>query len=222
MRFFRVFIVFNIQMGTYYSPTSYKKLTMKAQVNNVYKTSSFVLYKIGKIRQFLTKEATKQLVHALVISRIDFCNSLLYSLPDVHTNKLQRIQNSAARLITETKRREHITPIFKQLHWLPVKSRINYKILLLTYQCLNGTAPSYLQDLIVQYTPTRKLRSNSKSLLVAPSTQTKYYGTRSFTNSSAELWNSLPDIVKQASTTESFKTLLKTYLFVNCKLVQTV
>ena len=94
---------------------------------------SFALHKIGKIRQFLTKEATKQLVHALVISRIDFCNSLLYSLPDVHTNKLQRIQNSAARLITRTKCREHITPILKQLHWLPVKSRINYKILLLTY-----------------------------------------------------------------------------------------
>ena len=193
-----------------------KNLTMKAQVNNVCKTSSFALHKIGKIRQFLTKEATKQLVHALVISRIDFCNSLLYSLPDVHTNKLQRIQNSAARLITRTKRREHITPILKQLHWLPVKSRINYKILLLTYQCLNGTAPSYLQDLILQYTPTRNLRSNSKSLLVAQSTHTKYYGTHSFRNSSAELWNSLPDTVKQAGTTESFKTLLKTYLFVNC------
>ena len=188
---------------------------MTTQINNVCKSSSFALHKIGKIRQFLTTEATKQLVHALVISRIDFCNSLLYSLPDIQINKIQRIQNSAARLVSRTKRREHITPVLRELHWLPVKSRIKYKILLLTYQCLKGTAPSYLQDLIVKYTPSRNLRSRDKSLLVTPNIRTQFYGTRSFNMASAELWNSLPDVVKNANTTESFKTLLKTYLFVS-------
>ena len=189
-------------------------LTMTSHVNFVCKSSSFALHRIGKIRQFLTKDATKQLVHALVMSRIDFCNSILYGLYDVHLNKLQQIQNSAARLIERTKRRDHITPVLKKLHWLPIKSRINFKIILLTYHCLRGTAPVYLQDLVVRYTPARRLRSTNKSLLVMPSKRTKYYGSRTFKYASAELWNNLPDIVKQANSTESFKTLLKTHLFV--------
>ena len=80
--------------------------------------------------------------------RIDSCNSLLYGLPDLQISKLQRIQNSAARLVTRSRTYDHVTPILPNLHWLPIRSRIDFKILLLTYQRLHGTAPAYLQDLV--------------------------------------------------------------------------
>ena len=82
------------------------------------------------------------------VSRIDYCNSILYGLPTVEHEKLQRVQNIAARLITGSSRRDHITPVLKNLHWLPVKLRITFKILLLTYKILNGQSPSYLTSLI--------------------------------------------------------------------------
>ena len=129
-------------------------------------------------------------------------------------NKLQRVQNSAARLITRSRSRESITPVLQELHWLRVKKRIVFKILLLTFQCLRNTAPIYLQALIKRYSPSRNLRSNNKSLLIVPSTNTLCYGSRSFHAASPHLWNNLPECVKQADSTEKFKSMLKTYLFI--------
>ena len=162
----------------------------------------------------MSQAATENLVHALIMSRIDFCNSLLYGLSDMQISKLRRIQNSAARLVKRTSVRQPISPILQQLHWLPVKQRIKYKILLLTFQCLSGTAPSYLQELIQVYTPTRNLRSSSKSLLIPPSVKTSFYGGRSFRSAAASLWNELPESVKSATSTDKFKRALKTHLFV--------
>ena len=120
-------------------------LTMSKHVSNICKAACFALRKIGTLRQFLSQAATENLVHALIMPRIDFCNSLLYSLSDTQISKLQRIQNSAARLVKCTSVRQPISPILQELHWLPVKQRIKFKILLLIFQCLSGTAPSYLQ-----------------------------------------------------------------------------
>ena len=188
-------------------------LTMHAYVNDTCRAASFALHKIGTIRSFLNKKSTERLVHAHVMSRIDFCTSILYGLPDVHINKLQRIQNSAARLVTRTQKRDHISPILHDLNWLPIKHRIQYKILSLTFLCLQGLGPTYLQELIQKYHPVRNLRSKSRSLLVCPSTFTKFYGARAFAAAAAELWNSLPDTIKQAQTVNLFKTKLKTHLF---------
>ena len=160
----------------------------------------------------LDSKSTEILVHAFITCRLDQCNSLLYGLPDTQLSKLQRIQNSAARLVTLSRKHDHITPILYDLHWLPIKFRIMYKINLLTYKCLHGTAPIYLQELIHQYVPSRNLRSSCQSLLtsVKPSTR---YGHRSFCVATAELWNILPLHVKNSLTINQFKKSLKTYLF---------
>ena len=113
-------------------------------------------------------------LHAFVTSRIDYCNGLLYGLPDCEIAKLQRVQNAAARLPLSCKKYNHITPILISLHWLPVRYRINFKILLLTFKALNGMAPSYIIDLIHIKTITRNsLRSTEGVLLKHPSGRMK-------------------------------------------------
>ena len=102
------------------------------------------IHNIRRIRKFLTHDSTQTLVHALIMGRVDYCNSLLYGLPEVHIRKLQRVQNSAARLIAGTPRFSHITPILHNLHWLPIKSRINFKIIIITLKAIYGQAPEYI------------------------------------------------------------------------------
>jgi hypothetical protein len=142
-------------------------LKLDTHVNNICRAASFALYKIGKIRQYLDMSTTEKLIHAFVSCRLDNCNSLLYGLPDSKISKLQRIQNSAARLVTRSKSRDHITPILHDLHWLPVKYRIIYKTLVLTFKCIHGLAPVYLQELVQLYQPTCCLRSYFISLLAS-------------------------------------------------------
>ena len=179
---------------------------------NICRSASYALYRIGQIRKFLDKKSTEILIHAFITCHLDQCNSLLYGLPDSQITKLQRIQNSAARLVTLSRKHDHITPVHHELHWLPVKYRIIYQILLLTYKCLNGTAPAYLQELIKRYIPSRTLRSSSQSRLTCSVTSTQY-GHHAFSVSSTELWNSLPIHIKNSESQTQFKTLLKTHLF---------
>ena len=116
-------------------------LSMTTHISTICRTGYMHLHNISHIRRYLTIDATKALVHAFITSRLDYGNALLIGLPRDQINKLQRIQNMAARVITFTPCRDHITPVLKDLHWLPVKCRIEYKILLHVYRCLNGTAP---------------------------------------------------------------------------------
>ena len=99
---------------------------------------------------------TERIVHAFVLSKLDYCNSLLYGLPSREIEKLQRLQNTAARLTVCTKKTDHITPVLKKLHWLPVNDRITFKLLLLTYKSLNGVAPVYINELFHHYTPCHR------------------------------------------------------------------
>lgn len=107
-----------------------------------------MLYNIRRIRKYLAFEAAKSLVQAFVISRIDYCNAILYGLPAIHVNRLEHIQNAAARLLTNTPCYLHITPVMINLHWLPVKFRIIFKINFWTFKALDGLAPAYLSDTI--------------------------------------------------------------------------
>ena len=113
----------------------------------------------------LAAQAAETLIHSLVTWKVDYCNSLLYGVPNQLIQKLQSVQNSAARPLTCSNKLEHIKPLLKQLHWLPVEFRIQYKILLMTFKCLNDAAPAYLEDLIDPNTPNRSLRSDSKNYL---------------------------------------------------------
>ena len=123
------------------------------------------------------------------------------------------VQNRSARLITYARKSDHITPILKELHWLPVKSRIEYKVLLLTYKCLNNMAPDYLSNMLEEYKPPRPLRSSAGNTLCVPKTRTKGYGDRAFSVSAPRLWNALPMDIRSSRTLRKFRTQLKTHLF---------
>ena len=187
-------------------------LTMTSHVNNVCRSASYAIYRIGKLRRYLDAENTEKLVHAFITSRLDNCNSILYGLPDKELNKLQRIQNAAARLVNQTKKRDHITPVLFQLHWLPVRQRIIFKLLLLTFKTLNGQSPAYISDLVTVYQPQRTLRSASQYLLQESIGRTLTYG-RSFSRVAPRLWNRLPLALRSPQTISRFKAQLKTHLF---------
>ena len=143
------------------------QLTLTDHINGICRAASFGLHKIGSIRRYLDQSATERLIHAFVMSRIDNCNGLLYGLSDLLLGRLQRIQNSAARLVTRTRSHESISPILHTLHWLPVKDRLIFKLLIIAYNCQHQLAPHYLQQLLQEYQPSRLLRSSTKQLLTS-------------------------------------------------------
>ena len=171
------------------------------------------LRNIAKIRKYLSEDTSQILVHAFISSKLDNCNSLLYGLPKHLLNRLRLIQNTAARIVTLSKRFDHITPILFKLHWLPLGYRIHFKILLLVYKCLNGLAPTYLSELLRYTNGPRLLRSSSQNFLAVPRTRLKTYGDRAFSAAAPRLWNQLPPELRSVTSVDQFRTQLKTYLF---------
>ena len=109
------------------------------------------------------------------------------------------VRNAAARVLTFSHKHEHVSPILRKLHWLPIEQRIQYKILLLTFKILNNCAPSYLSDLLKAYKPTRILTSSGLNLLSKPSYNLNSYGKRAFSCAAPELWNSLPQNIRSCA-----------------------
>ena len=167
------------------------ELTMVPHVNGVCKSAFFHLTLIGRIRKYLDTKSAKSLVHALVLSRIDYANSLLVGLPKSQLGKLQRVQNAAARLVVGAGRHDRVSEHLKNLHWLPVEQRVEFKTALMTFRCLYDIAPVYLSDLVEWYKPTRELRSCNSHTIVSPSFRLAKYGGRSF-HPAPSIWNALP------------------------------
>ena len=167
------------------------------------------------IIKYLPFEAAKPLVQSFVISRIDYCNAILYGLPAIHVNRLQRVQNAATRLLTTTPRYSHITPVMISLHWLPVKFRIIFKVNLLTFKALHGLAAAYLSDIVsFKGDSNYNLRSNFSYLLALLAIRSaKTTGDRAFSVAAPFLWNTLPESLRAVSSVNIFKKQLKTYLF---------
>ncbi len=171
-------------------------LSFENHISNVTKTAFFHLRNISKLRNMLSVSDAEKLVHAFMTSRLDYCNALLGGCPASSINKLQIVQNAAARVLTRSRKYDHITPILQSLHWLPIKFRISYKILLLAYKALNDLAPAYLTNLLSRYNPTRSLRSQNSGLLVVPRIAKSTKGGRTFSYLAPKLWNSLPENVR--------------------------
>jgi hypothetical protein len=142
---------------------------MIPQVKNVCRKAIFQLRRIGKVRKYLTKAAAKSLVQALVLSNFDYAiNALLFGLPNELLERLEKIQRLAARLVVGAKKNDRITSHMKALHWLPLRQRIVFKLMVLTYRCLNGTYPRYFSSLVSRYHPSPCLRSATSGKLNVP------------------------------------------------------
>ena len=154
----------------------------------------------------MDSQSVKCVVNALVLSRLDYCNSLFVGLPGDLLKRLQHVQNSAARTILNLPRREPVRRHLKSLGWLPIPERTELKVACLTYRCLNGLAPLHLSKLISPYTPERDLRSAGKNLLKTKPHRLAHYGKRAFSCVAPSIWNSLHDTARLASTLSSFRS----------------
>ena len=189
---------------------------MNAHVSNIAWTCYFELHRLASICRFLTSTATATLVSAFVLSRIDYCKTLLFGSTHDVTSHLQRIQNYAAREILRLPKSSSITIYLKSLHWLPVKVRSTYKIACLCYHCHSSTAPSYITDMLHRKPlHTRNTRSSSYTmpLLNRPAHSMATLGDCSFSFASSSVRNYIPNDVRCAPSLSSFKSCLKTYLF---------
>lgn len=185
----------------------------RKQISSVVSSSFFQLRLISKIKAYIPPGDLEKVVHAFITNRLDYCNALYVGLDQSSIQRLQLVQNAAARLLTSTRKTEHITPVLRSLHWLPVCQRINFKILLLTFKAMNGLAPLYLSDLLVPHTLSRTSRSADQFLLSTPKSRLKTRGDRAFAVAAPKLWNSLPFPIRTAPNLVHFKSLLKTHLF---------
>ena len=192
-------------------------LDMLSNVNNICSSSFYYIYNIRRIRRYLSHRAAISLIHEFITSKLDYCNSLLYGLPTSHINKLQRVQNTAARLVTNTPRICHITPILKDLRWLPIKYRIEFKIVLLTFKCFYGLAAQYIWLILLLSLP-------SQDIILGQGMQLCWYHPmhNAYLHLVAEPfsyllpnepWNSLPAEIRNIQSLTSFKRALKTYFF---------
>ena len=193
-----------------------RNLDMSSHISKLCASAFYHLHNISRIRRFLSTDTTKALVHAFVTTRVDYCNSLLYGLPASHLNKLQRVLNAAARLVCRAPRYCRITPLLCELHWLPVRQRISFKILLFVFKAIHGFAPTYLRELVsIKRSGNYNLRSSSDGLLLAtPSYRSRVtLGDRSFQVAAPALWNILPGEIRSITDLGIFKRHLKTHLF---------
>lgn len=190
-----------------------QSLSLDSHVSQLNSSSFFHLRNIAKLRSVVTRVEMEVIIHAFISSRLDYCNALFTCLNQTTLNRLQIVQNAVARLLISSNKRSHITPILSFLHWLPIKFRINFKILVLTFRALHGQMPQYIVDLLLPYSPNLTLRSSDEILLTIPRTHFKTRGDRGFQAVAQKIWNALPFSLRSTDSCTIFMKRLKTFLF---------
>ena len=189
-------------------------MNMEEQVKQLCSSVFYHLRCISQIRGFLDSNTVKTLVQSSITSRLDYGNSLLFGVPGYLLDRLQRAQNAAAKLIYRARRFDHVTPILEELHWLPVRKRIVFKLCLIVFKCLNGNGPKYLSDLLsLRDTGVDTRCARDSNLLNVPKSKRITFGDRAFYVAAPKLWNSLPVNVRGSPSVTTFKKNLKTFLF---------
>jgi hypothetical protein len=187
-------------------------LNYELHANAVVRACTYHLRALRHIRHVLPDDVAKQIGCSMVCAKLDYCNALLHGAPAAAIDKLQRVQNQLARIVTSSGRREAAMPILQSLHWLPVRQRIDYKLALITYKARTTSTPAYLASLLQLNDTGRVLRSSAAPTLFVPRTRTEF-GKRAFSVSAPLIWNSLPVAVRTSDSVSSFKRRLKTHLF---------
>jgi len=190
-----------------------KTLSFDEHVKNVVKASNFHIKALRHVRPLLNKSIANTVACSIVTTRLDYCNSLLYGTSKANLEKLQRIQNTLARVVAGTRKREHITPVLKDLHWLPVEQQINYKVAVITHKLLQEKQPAYLANLIPEYQPTRQLRSASQCLIARSYVSASRDGDGAFNAAARTVWGTLPLSLRSVSNILSFKNYLRLVSF---------
>ena len=190
-------------------------MPLDQHISNVCRSAYVEIRRISSIRQYPSAEATKTLVCAFVFSKLDYCNSLLPGCPLYNLRRLQRVQNSAAKLVLKSRKRDHVKPRLQAFHWLPVQARIDYKLSSFCHNFFSDLSPAYLSDFLTGFlTPSRQLRSSADTrTLLIPHVQTKTFGQCSFSSSASKQWNSLSSDIRYIQSSRAFKTVLKTHLY---------
>ena len=168
-----------------------KEFTFKNHINNKSKVAALNLWNIRQLRKHLNNDSCKTLVQALVMSHLDYGNAIFADLPASTLKPAQRIQNIAAKVVLGRHKHESATEALHDLHWLPIRQRCKFKLLLQVYKSLHNQAPSYLRDLLVLHAPARMTRSavSNEMCLVVTYTERKTFAARSFSVAGPRYWN---------------------------------
>ena len=186
-------------------------MTMSPQVASICKSVNYHNRNISRIRKYIDAPTCHAAVRSLVLSRLDYCNSLLNGIKQSDVDRLQRLQNNAARITFSQPKYTHASPLLQQLHWLPVKQRINYKTSVNMYKALSNAQPQYITESLNLNAPNRSDLRSCHNLRI-PRTF-KRAGDRAFSVSGPRYWNSLPHNIRGINSFNNFKSKLKTHLF---------
>ena len=190
-------------------------LSMRPHISDTTAKCFSALRQLWSIRRCISEPVAKTLATSVIHSRLDYCSTILYGLPDNSLSKFQRILNATCRLVRNIRARDHVTPTLLSLEWLPIRDRINFRLAVIVFKCLHGLAPPYLNSylqLSSSIESRRSLRSSSSSNLMLPSSHLKTVGARAFPVAAARVWNSLPSSLKSIPSLSTFKSALKAEL----------
>ena len=189
-----------------------KELKWTVHINRLTSNLYHILRKVAHVQHLFNEDATKTIIQALVLSKIDYCNSIYLGAPTYAINKLQRLQNMGCRIIRKVGKYDHITPHLIELHWLRINECIVYKVCVLMFKCINGLAPQYLSETII-HAHGHNLRSSTFNHLPTVRCNTVITHNSAFSSTGPRLWNMLPNDIKTSSSLDVFKAKLKTFLF---------